>query len=119
MLQKAYAEGLRALVLYTATMQDQVALPRPPARGTRTSSPNASTTCCCRSSRASARSGSYELLGSQSLQMLGGSGYLQDYPIEQYIRDAKIDSLYEGTTAIQALDFFFRKIVRDKGQALT
>ena len=42
----------------------------------------------------------------------------QDYPIEQYIRDAKIDSLYEGTTAIQAQDFFFRKIIRDKGQAL-
>src|SRR5699024_9648211 len=43
---------------------------------------------------------------------------LQDYPIEQYIRDAKIDSLYEGTTAIQGQDFFFRKIVRDQGQAL-
>ena len=62
---------------------------------------------------------SYELLGSQSLQTFGGSGYLQDYPIEQYIRDAKIDTLYEGTTAIQGLDFFFRKIVRDQGQALT
>jgi hypothetical protein len=54
----------------------------------------------------------------ESLQTLGGSGYLQDYPIEQYLRDAKIDSLYEGTTAIQAQDFFFRKIVRDRGQAL-
>jgi len=54
----------------------------------------------------------------QSLQTLGGSGYLQDYPIEQYVRDAKIDSLYEGTTAIQSLDFLFRKIVRDNGAAL-
>ncbi|MDO8393288.1 MAG: acyl-CoA dehydrogenase, partial [Dietzia sp.] len=54
----------------------------------------------------------------QSLQTLGGSGYLQDYPIEQYIRDAKIDSLYEGTTAIQAQDFFFRKIIRDGGTSL-
>jgi hypothetical protein len=54
----------------------------------------------------------------ESLQTLGGSGFLQDYPLEQYIRDAKIDSLYEGTTAIQAQDFFFRKIIRDKGQAL-
>src|ERR1700761_211989 len=59
----------------------------------------------------------YEIL-TESLQTLGGSGFLQDYPLEQYIRDAKIDSLYEGTTAIQALDFFFRKIVRDHGQAL-
>ncbi len=54
----------------------------------------------------------------ESLQTFGGSGFLQDYPIEQYIRDAKIDSLYEGTTAIQAQDFFFRKIARDRGVAL-
>src|SRR5258706_15660801 len=53
-----------------------------------------------------------------SLQTLGGSGYLQDYPMEQYIRDAKIDSLYEGTTAIQGLDLYFRKIIRNKGDAL-
>jgi hypothetical protein len=53
-----------------------------------------------------------------SLQVLGGSGYLQDYPVEQYIRDAKIDSLYEGTTGIQSLDLLFRKIVRDHGRAL-
>ena len=59
----------------------------------------------------------YEMLA-QSLQTLGGSGYLQDYPIEQYIRDAKIDSLYEGTTAIQGMDLYFRKIVRNQGQAL-
>jgi hypothetical protein len=59
----------------------------------------------------------FELL-TQSLQTLGGSGYLQDYPIEQYLRDAKIDSLYEGTTAIQGMDLFFRKIIRNRGAAL-
>ena len=53
-----------------------------------------------------------------SLQCFGGSGYCQDYPIEQYIRDQKIDSLYEGTTHIQALDLFFRKIARDGGATL-
>ena len=58
------------------------------------------------------------LLGTESLQTFGGSGFLQEYPIEQYVRDAKIDTLYEGTTAIQGQDFFFRKIVRDKGVAL-
>ena len=81
-------------------------------------SPSGSTTCCCRSSRASARSGRTSC-SPLSLQAFGGSGYLQDYPIEQYIRDAKIDTLYEGTTAIQGLDLFFRKIVRDQGEALT
>ena len=56
------------------------------------------------------------LLGTESLQTFGGSGFLQEYPIEQYVRDAKIDTLYEGTTAIQGQDFFFRKIVKDQGQ---
>jgi len=60
---------------------------------------------------------SYELLGSETLQVFGGSGFLQDYPIEQYVRDAKIDTLYEGTTAIQGQDLFFRKILRDRGAA--
>ena len=61
---------------------------------------------------------SWVLLGTESLQTFGGSGFLTDYPIEQYVRDAKIDTLYEGTTAIQGQDFFFRKIVKDQGRAL-
>ena len=58
------------------------------------------------------------MLGTESLQTFGGSGFVTDYPIEQYVRDAKIDTLYEGTTAIQGQDLFFRKIVRDQGRAL-
>jgi alkylation response protein AidB-like acyl-CoA dehydrogenase len=111
MLQKAYAEGLRALWMYTtATLDNKVLYPEdeywdkvndlllPMVKGY--SSEKA-----------------YELLA-QSLQVFGGSGFTQDYPIEQYIRDAKIDTLYEGTTAIQALDLFFRKIARDQGKTL-
>jgi hypothetical protein len=60
---------------------------------------------------------SYEMLA-VALQTYGGSGYLQDYPVEQYLRDSKIDTLYEGTTAIQGLDFFFRKMVKDQFKAL-
>ncbi|WP_067720776.1 acyl-CoA dehydrogenase [Nocardia yamanashiensis] len=114
-MQKAYAEGLRAIYLYTAAHQNaDVAelvsgadkdlafrvndLLLPIVKGVG-------------SERA------YQYL-TDSLQTFGGSGFLQDYPIEQYIRDAKIDSLYEGTTAIQAQDFFFRKIARDRGVAL-
>ncbi|HET9945884.1 MAG TPA: acyl-CoA dehydrogenase, partial [Actinomycetes bacterium] len=120
MLQKAYAEGMRALVLYTATVQDEVALAEAAGQD------DAAHDLAVRLNdlllpivKGFGSEKSYELLGSQSLQTFGGSGYLQDYPIEQYIRDAKIDTLYEGTTAIQGMDFFFRKIVRDKGQALT
>ncbi|MFE7721042.1 acyl-CoA dehydrogenase [Nocardia rhizosphaerihabitans] len=114
-MQKAYAEGLRAIYLYTAAHQtEEIAaavsgadkdvafrvndLLLPIVKGVG-------------SERA------YQYL-TDSLQTFGGSGFLQDYPIEQYIRDAKIDSLYEGTTAIQAQDFFFRKIARDRGVAL-
>ncbi|MCA2209624.1 acyl-CoA dehydrogenase [Nocardia rosealba] len=114
-MQKAYAEGLRAIYLYTAAHQNpEIAeavsgadkdvafrvndLLLPIVKGVG-------------SERA------YQYL-TDSLQTFGGSGFLQDYPIEQYIRDAKIDSLYEGTTAIQAQDFFFRKIARDRGVAL-
>ena len=115
MTQKAYAEGLRALYLFTATYQDAAVakavqgvdaelavrvndLMLPIVKGVGSEQAYAKLT--------------------ESLQTFGGSGFLQDYPLEQYIRDAKIDSLYEGTTAIQAQDFFFRKIIRDKGQAL-
>ncbi|MCG8924697.1 MULTISPECIES: acyl-CoA dehydrogenase [Lentzea] len=112
MLQKAYAEGLRAVYLYTATLQDKVMLGGDDAElAAKVNDLLLPIVKGVGSERA------YEQLA-QSLQTLGGSGFLQEYPIEQYIRDAKIDSLYEGTTAIQSLDFFFRKIIRDKGQAL-
>jgi alkylation response protein AidB-like acyl-CoA dehydrogenase len=120
MTQKAYAEGMRALVLYTATIQDEVAVAE--AAGDESDAHSLAVRLndlLLPIVKGYGSEKSYELLGSQSLQTFGGSGYLQDYPLEQYIRDAKIDTLYEGTTAIQGMDFFFRKIVRDKGQALT
>jgi hypothetical protein len=116
MLQKSYAEGLRALMLYTATQQDAVMDAE--ARGETDDAAARLNDLLLPLVKGVGSERSYELL-SQSLQVLGGSGYLQDYPIEQYIRDAKIDTLYEGTTSIQGLDLFFRKIVRDKGAALT
>src|ERR671917_513962 len=112
MLQKAYAEGLRALYLYTATYQDTVEIG---GEGTELAARVNDLLLPIVKGVGSERA--YEML-TLSLQTLGGSGFLQDYPIEQYIRDAKIDSLYEGTTAIQSQDFFFRKIVRDRGQAI-
>ncbi len=45
-----------------------------------------------------------------SLQVFGGYGYTRDYPAEQYVRDSKITSIYEGTNGIQALDFVGRKL---------
>jgi alkylation response protein AidB-like acyl-CoA dehydrogenase len=115
MLQKAYAEGLRAVYLYTASFQDQIWTGEGDEKSRKLAERVNDLLLPIVKGVGSERA-TEQLV--QSLQTLGGSGFLQDYPIEQYIRDAKIDSLYEGTTAIQSLDFFFRKIVRDKGQAL-
>ena len=113
--QKAYAEGLRALYLYTAAHQDAVVAEI--VSGADAEMAGRVNDLLLPIVKGVGSERAYQCL-TESLQTLGGSGFLQDYPIEQYIRDAKIDSLYEGTTAIQAQDFFFRKIARDQGTAL-
>ena len=120
MTQKSYAEAMRALVLFTATVQDDVYLAE--ANGT-SDSDEARLAAALNDLLLPIVKGygserSWVLLGTESLQTFGGSGFLQEYPLEQYVRDAKIDTLYEGTTAIQGQDFFFRKIVKDQGKAL-
>ncbi|OBJ02855.1 butyryl-CoA dehydrogenase [Mycobacterium alsense] len=115
MTQKAYAEGLRALYMYAAAHQDPDVAQR--VSGADADMAHRIDDLLLPIVKGVSSERAYEVL-TESLQTLGGSGFLVDYPIEQYIRDSKIDSLYEGTTAIQALDFFFRKIVRDRGQAL-
>jgi hypothetical protein len=118
MLQKAYTEGMRALVHYAAWWQDQVALAEAGDASVDGALAERVNDLLLPLVKGLGSERSYEQLA-QSLQTLGGSGYLQDYPIEQYIRDAKIDTLYEGTTAIQGQDLFFRKMVRDQFAALT
>ncbi|MEU9855251.1 acyl-CoA dehydrogenase, partial [Streptomyces sp. NPDC047974] len=115
MTQKAYAEGMRSLVLYTATVQDEIQLKE--AAGEDAKALHGLNDLLLPIVKGYGSEKGYEQLA-QSLQTFGGSGFLQEYPIEQYIRDAKIDTLYEGTTAIQGQDFFFRKIVRDQGASL-
>ena len=115
MVQKAYAEGMRALVLFTASFQDAIQIAA--AHGEQDEQAATLNDLLLPVVKGVGSERAYEMLTS-SLQTFGGSGFLQDYPIEQYIRDAKIDSLYEGTTAIQGLDLFFRKILRNEGAAL-
>ena len=121
MLQKAYAEGMRALYLYTASFRDQVieAEAAGEADSEQAKLAERVNDLLLPIVKGFGSERATQLLTAESLQTLGGSGYLQDYPIEQYIRDSKIDTLYEGTTAIQGQDFFFRKIVKDGGVALT
>jgi alkylation response protein AidB-like acyl-CoA dehydrogenase len=120
MTQKSFAEAMRALVLYTASWQDQVMIAE---HAGATDTDDAKLAAAVNDLLLPIVKGygserSWVLLGTESLQTFGGSGFLSEYPLEQYVRDAKIDTLYEGTTAIQGQDFFFRKIVKDQGKAL-
>lgn len=115
MTQKAYAEGLRALYLFAAAHQDETSAAVASGADADTAARVNDLLLPLVKGVGSERA--YQCL-TESLQTLGGSGYLRDYPIEQYLRDAKIDSLYEGTTAIQAQDLLFRKIFRDDSATL-
>lgn len=111
---KSRVEGIRALALKLTMHTDK-------ARVLRESDPNA----------AAYHQGQVDLLvplvkayGSDqafqicatAMQVYGGAGYLKDHPVEQYCRDAKIFSIYEGTNHIQALDLVGRKLA-EKGAA--
>lgn len=122
MEQKSHAEGMRALVLYAGHISDQAHL----AAHTNSINENrpesdSHDTWIARESlllplvKGYCSEKAYELLA-LSLQTFGGSGYTQDYPIEQYIRDAKIDTLYEGTTGIQGMDLLYRQIIKNQGK---
>jgi hypothetical protein len=116
MTQKSFAEAMRALVLYTASWQDKVIMAK--AAGDHDKLAESVNDLLLPIVKGYGSERSWVLLGTESLQTFGGSGFLQEYPIEQYVRDAKIDTLYEGTTAIQGQDFFFRKIVKNQAVAL-
>ncbi len=116
MTQKSYAEAMRALVLYTASWQDRVQVAE--FNGEKDELAERVNDLLLPIVKGYGSERSWVLLGTESLQTFGGSGFLQEYPIEQYVRDAKIDTLYEGTTAIQGQDLFFRKIVKDQAKAL-
>jgi alkylation response protein AidB-like acyl-CoA dehydrogenase len=117
MTQKAHAEGIRALVMFAAANQDAIAIAA--AAGEVDQAAAAINDLILPVVKGYTAERAYDLLGSEVLPTFGGSGYLQDYPIEQYIRDIRVDALYEGTTAIQAIDLLFRKIVRDHGRAFS
>jgi alkylation response protein AidB-like acyl-CoA dehydrogenase len=56
------------------------------------------------------------LVTAEAMQVYGGYGYCQEYPVEQYARDVKVLSIYEGTNAIQSLDLQMRKILMNPEQ---
>jgi len=98
---RAMARGMRALCLYTADLfdrkeEDEVGLLTPICKAY----------CSDEAMR----------LSSDAVQMHGGYGYCTEYGIEQFMRDIKIAAIYEGTNAIQAIDFVMRKILKEQGK---
>lgn len=116
--QKAYSEGLRALMLYTASIQDKILIYQFGKNSKETQKYKDLNDLLLPIVKGYGSENAWRILGTESLQTFGGSGYTTDWPLEQYVRDAKIDTLYEGTTAIQGMDLFFRKIVKNNGVAL-
>ncbi|MEW2386111.1 acyl-CoA dehydrogenase [Micromonospora sp. NPDC047707] len=114
--QKAYAEGGRALVLYTATLLDRIEIAT--VEGRRDVDAEQRHRVLLPVVKGWCSETAWRVLGAESLQVFGGSGYLRDYPLEQYFRDTKIDTIYEGTTGIQGLDLLQRRLLRDDGCAL-
>lgn len=106
---RAYADGLRTLVQLVAHEQDVAERCPDPSR--RASAQRRASLLLPVVKGVSAERADEQL--GRLLPVLGGSGYLRDYPLEQLIRDTKVDSIYEGTTAIQADDLLWRRVVRD------
>lgn len=111
-MQKAYTEGMRALLLYTAFQQDLVATEADEAKRSRAQNRIDLLVPVCKAYCSDMGFRVTEL----ALQTYGGYGYINDYPVEQYLRDAKISSIYEGTNGIQALDLIGRKLPKHGGQ---
>ena len=55
---------------------------------------------------------------SHCMQVLGGHGYIAEWGMEQFLRDARINTIYEGTNAVQAMDLLGRKVMHDNGEKL-
>ena len=111
---KSFAEGGRALVMYTALQADIAKRsPDPVARQEAEDFVQLITPIL----KASLTDGGHEMTN-MGMQVLGGYGYIRDYGMEQYARDARIAQIYEGTNGIQALDLVGRKLPAFTGRYL-
>jgi len=106
MWQKSVTEGLRALLLSVAYYADQARAVDDPAQKEKFQGWLELLTPIC---KAYGSDMGYKACD-YAVQVFGGYGYLTEYPVEQYLRDARIAAIYEGTNGIQALDLVGRKV---------
>lgn len=114
MTQKAISEGGRAMIYYTAKIVDDISMAKTEEERIAADDRLGFITPILKAFLTE--------LGSESanhgLQIFGGHGYIKEWGMEQIVRDARIATLYEGTTGIQALDLLGRKILMTRGKSL-
>lgn len=111
--QKAYAEGSIALGLYAARLQDEQ------ATGGEAEAAEAGLVLEVLTPIVKSWPSEWCLeANSLAIQVLGGSGYTRDFPVEQYWRDNRLNMIHEGTHGIQGLDLLGRKVTMNGGAAL-
>ena len=111
---KAYVEGMRSLTFFTAFCFDKkTCADTPEERGHYSGLIEILTPVV----KAYCSEKGFEVC-TDGMQIFGGYGYTQEYPMEQLVRDCKICSIYEGSNGIQAMDFLGRKIAMNKGAHL-
>ena len=111
---KAYTEGGRALTTWVAQLTDrEQAHPDPKVRAEAGELVALLTPVV----KAFITDNTFETTN-LALQVLGGHGFIREWGMEQYVRDARINMIYEGTNGIQALDLLGRKVLHDQGAKL-
>lgn len=108
---RSVSRGMRALSLYVGDLFDQ-------AHSSQNAELEAETALLTPICKAYCSEEGFNV-AIDAIQVHGGYGYCSEYGIEQFARDIKIATIYEGTNAIQAADFIMRKVLKDKGQAFS
>ncbi len=114
---KARVEGIRALIVKLAIYTDRAATARANGDTEAAKKLEGRVNLLVPVVKAYASDQGFDI-ATTAIQVYGGAGYLQDHPVEQYARDAKIFSIYEGTNHIQALDLVGRKLGQKGGANL-
>jgi alkylation response protein AidB-like acyl-CoA dehydrogenase len=115
LMMKSYTEGIRALILYTSYCIDQERVIEDKSERQKWANRTAFLTPVA---KAYGSDMSFRVTEA-AMQVYGGYGYMKDYPIEQFLRDEKVHSIFEGTNGIQALDLAGRKLLRDSSDLYT
>ncbi|NMM26919.1 MAG: acyl-CoA dehydrogenase [Glaciimonas sp.] len=108
---RARTEAMRALVLETALQLDLAHAGQPSQRAAALALAEWLLPVC----KACASEAGFEV-ANLALQVFGGHGYVTDAGVEQYVRDSRVMSIYEGANGIQALDLVMRKLTQDDGE---